>query len=47
MFGTRTSRARRMGNRRARAQSRAVTMALVCAALLAMTVIAFIVSFPR
>jgi hypothetical protein len=27
-----------MGNKRARAQSRAVTVALVCAALLAMTI---------
>jgi hypothetical protein len=36
-----------MGNKRARAQSRAVTMALVCAALLAMTtIIAFVVVFP-
>ncbi len=35
-----------MGNKRARAQSRAVTMALVCAALLYMTIIAFVVILP-
>jgi hypothetical protein len=32
--------------KRARAQSRAVTIALVCAALLAMTIIAFVVILP-